>query len=443
MAGVHAGGSGRRALHRLPRAALAAALLAAFPGASQAVRINYDIGLSVLHSNNIRLSATDPASETVVSPRLNFQADQSGSTVQLTLRGNLEYLNYLGNTFRDEPRGELAGLLNWTLVPERVDFVVKDYLSRQPISVLTSFSPGNQQQINVFIAGPSFYARLDAATRAQLDLRYTNSYAEKTSTFNGDRYNIAARVLRDTSATSVLSANAEVTRVNYDTAGSSSDYDRYDAYVGYARKLASLDLGIDAGYSWMDRASTRSTTPMLRASATWQASPRSELSANLTYQFGDAAQDVVARAGLTQGPLIIDFTNADVLVGPAVFRQRRLEGGYRFAGERLTVQLRPYLERIFYLDAIGRDQRNRGGVVQLDYRLRPRLTLSLLAARQDRDFDDLVRTDRDSALYLSLVDQVTGHWSWRIDLQHRERNSSDAGQGYDENAAVFSVSYRR
>lgn len=440
---AHAGGFDRRATRQLRKAALAMSLLAAFPGTSFAVRINYDLGLSVLHSDNIGLAETDEASETVLSPQVNFQAEQTGSTVQMTLRGNLEYLHYLQNTFSDEARGELSGELNWSVLPERMDFVAKEYLTRQPINVLTGFNPSNQQQINVFITGPSFYARLGETTRGQFDLRYTNSYAEKTKAFNGDRYNAAARVLRDISTNTAISANMEATRVNFNVAAPATDYDRYDAYAGYARKLASIDFGIDAGYSWLDIGNDRVTTPMARANLTWQVSPRSEISGNLAYQFGDAAQDVVARAGEISGPLISDFTSADVLVGPAVFRQRRLEWGYRFSGERLTFQVRPYFQRIFYLDNLTPDQRNRGGVVQVDYLLRPRLTMTLLAAREDRDFDDLARKDQDSSLYLSLADQVTRHWSWRIDLQHRERNSSEAGQGYNENAAVFSVIYRR
>ncbi|MEP6634985.1 MAG: outer membrane beta-barrel protein, partial [Luteimonas sp.] len=65
------------------------------------------------------------------------------------------------------------------------------------------------------------------------------------------------------------------------------------------------------------------------------------------------------------------------------------------------------------------------------------------AVREDRDYDDLSRTDRDSLASLGLVNQFSRHWIGRIDLQHRKRDSSAPGQDYDENAAVVSFSYRR
>jgi hypothetical protein len=121
-------------------------------------------------------------------------------------------------------------------LPERLDWVFQDYMSPQQINDLASSSPDNEQQVNLFVTGPTLYARFGAATRGQFDLRYGNSYAEENDDFNGDRYSAAARVLHDLDATSAISGNLEAADVEYDDSAQTSDYKRYDAYVGYKRK---------------------------------------------------------------------------------------------------------------------------------------------------------------------------------------------------------------
>lgn len=433
----------------LPRTSLFAALMGVLSmapsGAALALDIKYDAVASVLHSDNIRLSETGEIDETVVSPQLNFEATQTGSAVQMTVRGNVAYLQYLQNTFDDEVRGELSGHLNWAVVPERIDFVVRDYLSRQPVNVLTSFNPGNQQQINFFIAGPNFYARFSDATRAQLDLRYSNTYAEESKSFNGDRYSATARVLHDVSPSSEVSGNLEATQVEFDLVGPASDYNRYDGYLSYTRDLASVHATFDLGYSRLEFKGNGSTAsePLARGQADWFASARSTLSAIVSYQFADAAESLAARASQLSGPIITSLASPSLLVAPDVYRLRRLELGYQFVAERMTLQLRPYNERISYEGGLARNQSNRGGYVQLDYRLRPRTTLTLLASRDNRSFDDIPQQDDDTTARIGLVNQVSRHWSWRVDLQHRRRGSSASNQSYNENEASYAITYLR
>jgi Putative beta-barrel porin 2 len=440
--------SGSSTQTRLRRLALCTALLAALPGAAQAVEVDYVVGVSLLHSDNLNLGENNEISESVLSPNFRFQAEETGSTIQLKATGDLQYLDYLGNKFGDEARGQLSGQFNWTVLPDRVNFVMEDYLSRQPISVLNAFSPTNQQQINVFVAGPSFYARLGDVTRAQFDLRYSNSYAEESKDFNGDRYNAAIRLVRELSARDRLSLTVEATQADFDASTSglaATDYKRYDAYLGFTRRLKDIDLGVDVGYSRLDVDQTgdSQSAPLVRGNAEWKATARSTFSADLSYQFADAAEDLVTRAGNLQGAIISDLSTADVLVGPSVFRQRRLELGYQFSGERFTFQLHPQYQRIRYEDALVPDQQSRGGYVELGYKVLPRTTMSFLFAQDTREFDDLSRRDRDQTLNLGLKHEFTRHWFARLDLQHRRRDSSIALQSYDENAVIVAFSYQR
>jgi hypothetical protein len=423
----------------LALATAAVVVASALPGSASAVRLDYDLGLSVLRSDNIGLSDAAPVEETVVSPGLRFSASQAGSTFRLDARGDLQYLHYVDGSFDDGFRGALSAQAGWTLIQERLEFVVEDYLSRQPIDTLAAFSPGNEQQANMFIAGPTLFARLGDATRAQVDLRYGNSRAEENDAFDSDRYTVALRGLRELSRTRRIGINAEATRVDYDIPLPGTDYTRYDGYVSYGAELRQFDVSIEAGYSRLeleDRPDNH-TDPLFRGRLTWRLSPRSTLDAGVGYQFIDAAQDLVV--------LDAGAGNPQVPIGPDVYRQRRADAGYRYDGERVDLRVGGYFQRVNYVDAVAADsdQDSHGGGFEVGYLVRPRTRLSILGAIDSRDYGDLAREDEESTLGVALAHEFTRNWSARIDLLRRQRDSSEAGQDYDENAAAISFTYRR
>lgn len=431
----------RKSLHIL----LALAGQSAVCGVVHAQVLDYTIGLSLLHSDNINLSEGAPESDNVLSPQFAFTAKHAGSRLQLDASGSIQYLDFLGNTFKDQPRGQLTGKLDWTVSPERLHFYVQDYLSRQPVSVLNSFTPGNEQQINVFVAGPSLTARLGATTSARFDVRYTNSYAQDTKDFNGNRYSAAARLIHALNPTDELTLTAEGTRADFDNNQDTVGYTRKDAYIGYTSKLASLDLAIDAGYSWVTPNATDRTTGgiLLRGHADWRATSRSSLILDASRQFADATSDLIARPRDVEIPVISDSSAASTLIGPGLYRENFYQLGYVFRDVRWSAEVHPYYQRIRYQDNVQPDQTNRGGYVQASYRLRSDTTLDLAASRSIRRFPDLLREDRDTIADLGLAHDFSSHWAGRIDLQRRQRSSTDAGQSYHENAVIVSFSYRR
>lgn len=431
----------------LRRASLYLAIALLAPSTAQAVRIDYELGLSALHSDNIGLSESNRVSDTVLSPQLRFAAEQNGSTLQLSLDGDLQYPIYLDNTFSSELQGELAGRGNWTLLPERIDFEVTNSLSRQSVNALENYTPSNQQQVNLFTAGPTFRARFSDATRGQLDLRYINTYAEESSEFQGNRYSAAGRIERLLRRTDRLSLNLEAMQTDYDEIGALYDYRRYDAYVTYESELASLDITVDAGYSRIepDNYDRSSSSPLFRGNIGWRIAPRTTLSAGFDYEFSDAAQNLIWRQGQSDlpGPIIDDPTAPGLPINAQTFRQRRLLLGYRYGGERLTVQVNPYYERIRYLDFSIENQDVEGVNVFADYRLSSATTLSIGAVRQKRDFNDISRDDTTTVANLALTRQISRQWSSRVSFQRTERDSSSPNQSYKENSVMLMVAYRR
>lgn len=431
--------------------ALSCALLASLPSAAWALELDYQVGMRVLHSDNITLVEDDKTGETVFSPQLTFTLQHDSPVLQASLRGDFQYLSYSGNTFDNDTRGQFDGQMDWTLLPDRISFMAADNLSRQSVSTFASFNPGNQQQINVFVAGPSFYARFGDTTRGQIDVRYTNSYAEETAGFNNDRYNVAGRLRRELNETDQLLFNLESTKVEFDTLSELYNYKRDDAYVTYHTQLSRVQLNVDAGYTRLkpqDIGKTESSS-LLRASANWQVTANSLLSASFRNEFADATQDLVVRIGApgtpgTPGePPVGNPDDPDLVVIPDTYKQKQLAAAYEYNGERLRTELAPYYQQLRYLRDSTFDADSYGVRFRASYQLQQQTNFTFIASREVRDFGSLDRKDSDTTLGVGLDKRFARHWGGQVQYRRRDRNSTLAGQDYVENMVELSVTYYR
>jgi hypothetical protein len=201
---------------RIDRVLAPAFLILTASSAALAARLDYTAEIGYLHSDNINLSAVDPVAENLLIPQLAFRFSEDGSVVRAQVNGLVEYRDYLGGAFGNEFRGTLDGVVDWTLIPERLKWSFADSLGLNPINLRLPDSPDNLQQTNVFSTGPTLQFRLGQSTMGQAELRYTDSYAQTTDEFNSGRLSAALRALKDLDSTRRLSANLEASKINYD-----------------------------------------------------------------------------------------------------------------------------------------------------------------------------------------------------------------------------------
>lgn len=442
------------ALNTLARALLLA--LVAAPGAAWAGKLDYSLYVGVEHSDNIALSSDNPVSQNVLIPGMNFAYTQQGSTFQANVLGTLEYHDYLGSRFDDQTQVQLAGQGNWTVLPQRLDFAVEDYAAVQPVDSLASNAPDNQQQTNVLSVGPTLHLQFGQAMRGQVDLRYINSYASKVDEFNSSRGLLALRLFRDISPTDQVSANAETQRVAFDNADTGPNYTRNEAYLRYTSKLARFNADVLVGWSQLKYSHAGSdSSPMARLTIGWQPTLRSSFSVSASYEYADAALDMMTPIGqaslsdLTGGTGGIGtgigsgIVTGNAVVDSQVYLQRLLEATYAYNSERWTFSIAPLYRKLHYLNDPTFDQVGKGGSLSATYRLRPTMMLSAFAAGERLTYQTLNRTDRTVRFGLDLTNQVTPHWSWHASVTRQRRNSNAVGQNYRETELFFSVVYRR
>jgi hypothetical protein len=442
--------------------------LAVVPGAVWASQFDYSIFGTVEHSDNITLSDSNPISQNVFSPGINFSYNQLGSIFQANVTGTLQYNDYLGHQFSDQTQTELAGQANWTVVPKRLDFSVADFAGVEPVDSLASNAPNNQQQTNVVSLGPTLHMQFGDVMRAQVELRYLNSYASKVQDFNSSRGMAAFRLYRDLNPTDTLSLNVESQHVKFnnsvadelidgvDNTVATPNYTRNEVYGEYASTLAHFDADILLGWSKIDfDHAPGDSKPMARATLGWQFTPHNSLSVTGEYEFSDAAQDMALQPGQSIVNALADnptdflsnpgggISTGSLVIDSEVYLEKSFQATYTYHTERLQLSISPTYDKLTYLNGSPFDQSTRGGTVSLDYHLRPRTTLTGFLNVERETYESLTRTDTTYRYGADLGHQWTPHWSWHVSYIRQLRNSTALAQSYHENEIYFSVVFKR
>jgi hypothetical protein len=411
-----------------------------------AVRVDYALETGLVHSDNVALSATNPISQSVLVPHLDFSIREDGSNVLAEVSGVLEYRDYLGGAFGDEFRGTLNGLVNWSLLPQRLNWTFADNLGLYPVNLRNADVPGNLQQTNVFSTGPTLRLRLAPSLQAQAEMRYIDSYAEETGAFDSSRYSTALRTLYDLAPTRRVSANIEYQNINFDNNLLAEDYRRISAFAGYTQTLAQIDLNAALGYSRLNfDHSDGISGPLARATVDWRATDRSSFGIGLAWQYTDAASSI------SDGARAFDADFGGVGIGgsaitPDVYRERRINGSYLLQGTRLNLTGALGYGSFRYEQpaaALVNDRDEISAGLNLGYLLRPTLTLGFTAEAIRRQFNETELTDRNYRYGTYLSQQMTRHLRWRVDLARNERHADAGAESYDENSIYLRLVYSR
>ncbi|MCK9538946.1 hypothetical protein [Dokdonella sp.] len=409
--------------------------------------LDYTVGIGWLHDDNVTQSETDARSDNILAPRLAFSLDQQGASLSALAAGTIEYRKYLSGTFNSQFAAVVSGSAAWHISPDRLDWVVEDYVGRQPINVLANNDPDNQQQTNVFSTGPTLRAHFSDALRGQLDLRYTRNYAEVSKDFNGDRISGAGRLLYLLGQGDLVTGNLRFERARFDLDPDTSDYDRTDLYAGYSHDGSSIDLVGNLGYSRIDftRGSGVHDGVLANATLTWNPSATDALSIHVADSLVDAASELAidpSRIG-QPGELGIGSGLNGVVISPDVYRARELRLGYGRSTARYRLSVAPFLRKLSYLDDTESDQRSRGLYADFAWSFTPLTTLTVYCGGENRTYLSLDRNDDDRSYGARLSWRSTRHWEWIASYARLRRDSDTPGQSYTDNILGLALAWHR
>lgn len=416
----------------------------------------YTLEAGIEQSSNINLSEVNPINQTLLVPRATFTYDQSGSTLQAHVVGQIEYVDYLQGDFDNQLRGALAGSLNWDIVPQRLALSVLDTSTVQSVNILASNAPGNEQQVNVLSVGPVYSFRLGGTWHGQVEAHYMSTLASESKGFDSQRELGAFRLIDDLNATDQLSGNIEAEHVHLQhpdlvATPIRDGYDRYEGYVRYQSNVinhvtADVSLG-GSRYSFGGGFPDKSGV-LARAHVDWRMDEHNSFSVGGARELADAAEDMLLYPD--QLLAVREMAAGDILglgvgnnvITPDVYRERLIDADYSWQGDRLHFSIGPYFRNINYLGDTTLNRNERGAGLDLSYRLSPLMTLGFGAGVARTRYTTLDRRDTTYGFGPNLTDQLTPHWSWRASLTHNHRSSTAAGLGYNENVAFFVLAYK-
>lgn len=428
---------------------------------AMAVRVDWAAGIGVEHNDNVNLAEEGAVSEDILRPSLAFRVEEQGSRVRALVEGLLEYRDYLGNRFADELAGQLAGRVDWNVLPGRLDLVFEDYLGEQPVNRLAPPGPGNRQRTNVFAFGPTLRLRPGQATQALLEARLVDSRASRTDAFDSRRLVAGAALVREFSPAAQGGLHLEAARIRVgDHASGGPDYDRHFAWARGAWERPRLQAGLDLGWGWLraDPPLGNHSRAMVRASLGWQATPAGTLTVRGWNGFSDAASDMLglveirmdrafqAAPAARREPLPSTITIGRSVISARPYLSRRLELDWNYQAATWAWGITPWHERLDYLGVAfeaDQDQRSQGVYAFANRQLRPRWMAGVFASGERVRYLASHRRDRDRAAGLYLLHHWTRHWAWRLEYSRYERRSTQPGQGADQNIVFLGITWTR
>ncbi len=428
-------------------ALLPAASLWAQPNTERPLRLDYRLGLAVDHSDNIRRTALDPVTDTVLRPSLAFALSGDGDRLSLQAAGDAEFYRYQDSGFDSELRTRLGLSAVWRLLPERLSWTFEDYLGRQPIDAFAVDRPDNQQRTNVLLTGPTLSLRPDARTRVLAELRWVDAWAQRTREFNSERWNVSLRGLRQLSPTQSLTANLEYSDTAFaQTSATVQDFERLDAFLRWGRRGASVELAVDAGASRIDfDDDARRRGGLLRLSAAWLPDEAQRLELRAARQYSDALADLVGAAPrLEDFELPVGLPSArGGFLNPDVYRESSVNLGHTRNGRTLFSRVEAYWRDQDYARSDVLDQRVNGLALGLSRPIRENLALNAYGNLDRRRYLLAAREDRDRLYGIAL------RWRWLRNLElevgasRAERRGSVRSEHFEETRYFLGLLYRR
>ncbi|HEY4342399.1 MAG TPA: outer membrane beta-barrel protein [Steroidobacteraceae bacterium] len=420
-------------------ATLVFAFVAGAPQA-RAVDFAYQANLGLGHSDNIRRTAADEEDEDIAAAGLRFSLAEQSSRLQLDAVGDLAYDEYLHNTFDSELVGSFAGNARFALVPQRFEWVISDNFGQSLSDPFAPETPDNRENINSFSTGPDVTFAFGSQTRLRLGARYSLATYER-SPFDFDTVSGEATLSRSLSSASNVSLNVRSAQTKYDEAALNADYDQDEAFVRYDVTGARTKLGVDLGYTRIDRdaAAEAEDGLLLRLNATRRVSAASTATLTVGREFSNsvsafASMQGVGGIGLGATPGIQTaqpFTNDYVTLGWDFSRNRTKFGLYGSWSDQS------------YKDAGTLDQTLTSISAQVGRQLSPRTSLDLHALYDHADFK-LQDTDYDDiGAGLGFTWQLSRAVSLSATYDYLKRSSDVPLNDSTENRYWLSIAYGR
>jgi hypothetical protein len=253
-----------------------------------AAEFDFGVNVGVGHSDNITRSASDQVDETIAAVGTGISVDHVSRRLTALAVGSLSYLKYLDDTYDDEVIGDLVAEGNFSIVPERLNWVVQDNFGQTRRVSTEPVTPENRESFNYLTTGPDVTLPLGLRTSLLMRGRYSDVYYEDSELGSEELLGSLALVRALTRASS-LSLNASVRSTEQDDSSLALDYDEYEGYLSYQLEAARTTIIFDVGYTELHFDDLTDDGYLVRLELIRRLNPSSELHLTGGREFANSA----------------------------------------------------------------------------------------------------------------------------------------------------------
>lgn len=426
---------------RLLRAGCVVALLGAgsiVVGTALAADVGYGATLGVGTSDNIRRTGTSPDSDSIGQVGVNFSVYEETRRLQADAGGDFSWLDYFDDSFKDEVVGSFLGNATLGIVPERFEWLFSDSFGQSTIQPFAVVTPENRENVNYFTTGPALTFGLGASNRFKLNAHYSKVTYEDTP-LDSDRIGGELSLLHDLSGSSSISVNADAEQIDFDDNTLNTDFDKAEAYLGFAGTGARTQLSVDLGYTQVkpDGGKTNSGV-LVRMNISRRISQSSTFGVLLGREISDAGdifrqlQNLQSTQASTQAVQLSNdpFTSQ---YGTLSWNFARNRTGFGLSLSRFEEDYDSQTSLNRTRTVIGADA-HRQLTPNLDFRVSATQNRERYDANSTQDFDELYAT-------ATLAWAFGRHFSLNLQYERFDRSSDLAGGDYVENRGWIRLLY--
>ncbi len=410
------------------------ALLFAVPSV-QSGEWRYSLEYEPSYSTNIARTAKNEREEITHALRVGLRYNERSAVMDGSVSLDVEHRSYVNGVFADQNWSYLNADVTWSLVRERLFWVVEDRLSNEPVMNRQVWVPGNIQQTNLFSTGPRLSYRFGNGIGVLADLRYMNSYAEITDEFDSDRWYLAGSLFQDLSVQTQVSTNLTMTKVDFRNRDA-DDYRRLDLFAAWDWQQGRSGLRFELGGSRIDfDYADNASGPHLKIVGNRRISSVSQLKLVLHRGYSDTAQQLRRDSrAVPVGSSVISSQVYTVSEGEVIYRTEWLHS---------TLETILNYQKQAYLDGATLDQDLLNGSLVMSKGFGATLSTELGVSYSRSFYEVDGRRDDLFSSFVGVHLRRTRHLGYRLQVDWERRDSTTDSADYSELALFAAVRYQR
>jgi hypothetical protein len=285
---------------------------------ARAESLDYGVDVGIGESDNVTLVETNKISQTIAIADLDFDFKDQSRRFDIDAKGNFSYFDYLQNAYSNQLLGRFDGNAAVALVPEHLNWVLKDSFGQSQIDPFAPVVPTNLENINYLSTGPDMAFRFGPTVFLDLSARYAR-ITYQTEPYDRNEMIGSVALGRVLSPQSSISINGSFERALFDNTEVNTDFDRSSIYLHYEVQGARTGLVASLGATRVDQGPQPFTGP----DAKLQLSRLLSSVSKLTFAVGRDISDASTAFAVLQSGAI-----GGIVTGPGTLSQNNYTATY-------------------------------------------------------------------------------------------------------------------